>query len=53
MCSHQHVKYRMPHGLPLASSLLLDYHVTQYTPFGFLFLEQGAAPSFQPQILGK
>ena len=29
-CSDQHVKYRMPHGFPLTSSLLLDYHVKQY-----------------------
>ena len=36
MCSDQHVKYPMPHGFPLASSLLLDYHVKQYiyTPLG-------------------
>ena len=31
MCSDQHVKYRMPRGFPLTSSLLLDYHVKQYT----------------------
>ena len=32
MCSDQHVKYRMPCcGFPFASSLLLDYHVKQYT----------------------
>ena len=30
MCSDQHVKYRMPRGFPLTSSLLLDYHVKQY-----------------------
>ena len=31
MCSDQHVKYWMPHGFPLTSSLLLHYHVKQYT----------------------
>ena len=31
MCSDQHVKYRMPRGFPLTSSLLLDYHFKQYT----------------------
>ena len=31
MCSDQHVKYRMPRGFPSTSSLLLDYHVKQYT----------------------
>ena len=31
MCSDQHVKDRMPRGFPLTSSLLLDYHVKQYT----------------------
>ena len=30
ICSDQHVKYRMPHGFPLTSSLLLDYHIKQY-----------------------
>ena len=30
-CSDQQVKYRMPHGFPLTSSLLLDYHIKQYT----------------------
>ena len=30
MCSDQHVKYWMPPGFPLTSSLLLDYHVKQY-----------------------
>ena len=30
MCSDQHVKYWMPRGLSLTSSLLLDYHVKQY-----------------------
>ena len=29
MCSDQHVKYRMPCGFSLSSSLLLDYHVKQ------------------------
>ena len=28
--SDQHVKYQMPHGFLLTSSLLLDYHVKQY-----------------------
>ena len=31
MCSEQHVKYRMARGFPWTSSLLLDYHVKQYT----------------------
>ena len=31
MCSDQHVKYRMPREFPLTNSLLLDYHVEQYT----------------------
>ena len=31
MCSDQRVKYRMPREFPLTSSLLLDYHVKQYT----------------------
>ena len=31
MCSDQHVKYRMPCGFPLTSSLLLDFHVKQNT----------------------
>ena len=31
MCSDQHVKYRMPRGLPSTSSLLLDYQVKQHT----------------------
>ena len=31
MCSDQHVKYRIPRGFPLTSSLLLDYHVKQHT----------------------
>ena len=30
MCSDQHAKYRMPYGFPL-TSILLDYHVKQYT----------------------
>ena len=30
MCSDQHVKYQMPCGFPLPSSLLLDYHAKQY-----------------------
>ena len=30
-CSDQHVKYPMPLGFPLTNSLLLDYHVKQYT----------------------
>ena len=30
MCSDQHVKYRMPTGFLLTSSLLLYYHVKQY-----------------------
>ena len=30
MCSDLHVKYWMPHGFPLTSSLLLDYPVKQY-----------------------
>ena len=30
MCSDQHVKYRMPRGFPVTSSLLLDYHFKQY-----------------------
>ena len=30
MYSDQHVKYRIPRGFPLTSSLLLDYHVKQY-----------------------
>ena len=29
LCSEQHVKYRMPRGFPLTSSLLLDYHFKQ------------------------
>ena len=29
MCSDQHVKYQMPRGFSLTSSLLLDYHVKQ------------------------
>ena len=29
-CSAQHVKYRMPRGFPVTSSLLLDCHVKQY-----------------------
>ena len=32
MCSDQHIKYWIPCGLPLTSSLLLSYHVKQYTP---------------------
>ena len=32
MCSDQHVKYWIPLGFSLASSLLLDYHVKQYPP---------------------
>ena len=31
MCSDQHVKYRIPHEFPSTSSLLLNYHVKQYT----------------------
>ena len=31
MCSDQHVKYWMPCGFPSTSSLLLNYHVKQYT----------------------
>ena len=31
MCSGQHVKYWMPRGFPLTSSLLLDYHLKQHT----------------------
>ena len=27
MCSDQHVKYWMPGGFPLTSSLLMDYHI--------------------------
>ena len=30
MCSDQHVKYRMPSGFSVTSSLLLDCHVKQY-----------------------
>ena len=30
MCFDQHVKYRMPRGFSLTSSLLLDYNVKQY-----------------------
>ena len=30
MCSDQHVKYWMPCGFPLTSSLLLDYHAKQH-----------------------
>ena len=30
MCSDPHVKYWMPRGFPLTSSLLLDYHIKQY-----------------------
>ena len=30
MYSNRHVKYWMPRGFPLTSSLLLDYHVKQY-----------------------
>ena len=30
MCSDQHVKYWMPCGFLLTSSLLLDYHIKQY-----------------------
>ena len=30
MCSDHHVKYWMPRGFLLTSSLLLDYHVKQY-----------------------
>ena len=30
MCSDEHVKYRIPGGFPLTSSLLLDYHVKKY-----------------------
>ena len=30
MCSDQHVKYRIPCGFSLTSSLLLDYHVKQH-----------------------
>ena len=30
MCSDQHVKYGMPYGFPLTSSLLLDYHIKQH-----------------------
>ena len=30
MCSDQHVKYWIPRGFPLTSSLQLDYHVKQY-----------------------
>ena len=32
MCSDQHVKYWMPRGFPLNSSLLLDYHVVKCLP---------------------
>ena len=38
MCSDQHVKYRMPRGSPLTSSLLLDYHVKQYARTHILIL---------------
>ena len=31
MCSDQNVKYWIPRGFPTTSSLLLDYHVKQYT----------------------
>ena len=31
MCSDQHVKYLMPCGFLFTNSLLLDYHVKQYT----------------------
>ena len=31
MCSDRHAKYRMPCGFTLTSSLLLDFHVKQYT----------------------
>ena len=31
MCSDQHVKYWMPPGFPLTSSLLFDNHIKQYT----------------------
>ena len=31
MCSDQHVKYWIPRGFPSTRSLLLDYHVKQYT----------------------
>ena len=30
MCSDQHVKYWIPRGFPMTSSLLLNYHVKQY-----------------------
>ena len=31
MCSNQHIKYQMPRGFSLTISLLLDYHIKQYT----------------------
>ena len=39
MCSDQHVKYQMPRGFPSTSSLLLDYHVKQYTHTGLWRLQ--------------
>ena len=30
ICSDQHVKYWMPRGFPMTSSLILDYHVNQW-----------------------
>ena len=30
MCSDQHIKYWIPRGFPLTSSLLLDYYIKQY-----------------------
>ena len=38
MCSDQHVKYRMPRGFLLSSSLLLDYHVKQYIHITQVFI---------------
>ena len=48
MCSDQHVKYWMPRGFPSTSSLLLDYHVKQYThtPHGVTHVTWCHSPTY-------
>ena len=53
MCSDQHVKYRIPCGFLLTSSLLLDYHVKQciYTHINLIQLGNWLQVTEQPIII--
>ena len=52
-CSAQHVKYRMPRGFPLTSSVLLDYHVKQYIHIAWPMCCRRLAVDWVPWCLVK